>query len=304
MSESKKRSVWRMGLVVLVPTLWLSMFFLIPFLIVLKISVSQTVIAQPPYAPTLDLAAGWQGLRDFFGGLSLDNYAMLGSDSLYLTSYLRSLKIAVLSTLMLLLIGYPIAYGISRAPRRAQAVLVLAIVLPFLTAFLIRIYAWVNILQRDGLLNDVLMALGIVREPVTFLATDTAIFIGIIYSYLPFMVLPLYAALEKMDQTLLEAAADLGCPWWKAFWLITVPLSAPGIVAGTLLCFIPIAGEFVIPDLLGGSENVMIGQTLWTEFFSNKDWPVASAVAVALLVILLVPIMLYQRQQMRQMETR
>ncbi|MEW6454546.1 MAG: ABC transporter permease subunit [Pseudomonadota bacterium] len=304
MSESKKRSVWRMGLVVLVPTLWLSMFFLIPFLIVLKISVSQTMIAQPPYAPTLDLAAGWQGLRDFFGGLSLDNYAMLGSDSLYLTSYLRSLKIAVLSTLMLLLIGYPIAYGISRASRRAQAVLVLAIVLPFLTAFLIRIYAWVNILQRDGLLNDVLMALGIVRESVTFLATDTAIFIGIVYSYLPFMVLPLYAALEKMDQTLLEAAADLGCPWWKAFWLITVPLSAPGIVAGTLLCFIPIAGEFVIPDLLGGSENVMIGQTLWTEFFSNKDWPVASAVAVALLVILLVPIMLYQRQQMRQMETR
>lgn len=293
-----------MGLVVLVPTLWLSLFFLIPFLIVLKISVSQTVIAQPPYAPTFDLVAGWRGIRDFFGGLSFDNYAMLGSDSLYLTSYLRSLKIAVLSTLMLLLIGYPIAYGISRASRRVQAVLVLAIVLPFLTAFLIRIYAWVNILQRDGLLNDLLMALGIVREPVTFLATDTAIFIGIVYSYLPFMVLPLYAALEKMDQTLLEAAADLGCPWWKAFWLITVPLSAPGIIAGTLLCFIPIAGEFVIPDLLGGSENVMIGQTLWTEFFSNKDWPVASAVAVALLVILLVPIMLYQRQQMRQMETR
>jgi putrescine transport system permease protein len=304
MSESKKRPVWGMGLVVLVPALWLCVFFLIPFLIVLKISISQTVIAQPPYTPTFDLAAGWQGIRDFFGGLSIENYGMLGSDSLYLTSYLRSLKIAALSTLMLLLIGYPIAYGISRAPRRAQAVLVLAIVLPFLTAFLIRIYAWVNILQRDGLLNDVLMALGLVREPVTFLATDTAIFIGIVYSYLPFMVLPLYAALEKMDQTLLEAAADLGCPGWKAFWLVTVPLSVPGMIAGTLLCFIPIAGEFVIPDLLGGSENVMIGQTLWTEFFSNKDWPVASAVAVALLVILLVPIMIYQRLQMRQMETR
>jgi putrescine transport system permease protein len=304
MSEAKKRSVWGMGLVVLVPTLWLCVFFLVPFLIVLKISVSQTVIAQPPYTPTFDLALGWQGIRDFFGGLSLDNYAMLGSDSLYLTSYLRSLKIAALSTLMLLLIGYPIAYGISRAPRRAQAVLVLAIVLPFLTAFLIRIYAWVNILQRDGLLNDVLMALGLVREPLTFLATDTAIFIGIVYSYLPFMVLPLYAALEKMDQTLLEAAADLGCPWWKAFWLVTVPLSVPGVIAGALLCFIPIAGEFVIPDLLGGSENMMIGQTLWTEFFSNKDWPVASAVAVALLVILLVPIMIYQRMQMRQTEAR
>jgi len=304
MSESQKRSIWGMGLVVLVPALWLCVFFLVPFLIVLKISVSQTVIAQPPYTPTFDLAAGFQGIRDFFGGLSLDNYAMLGSDSLYLTSYLRSLKIAALSTLMLLLIGYPIAYGISRAPRRAQAVLVLAIVLPFLTAFLIRIYAWVNILQRDGLLNDVLMALGLVREPLTFLATDTAIFIGIVYSYLPFMVLPLYAALEKMDQTLLEAAADLGCPWWKAFWLVTVPLSVPGVIAGALLCFIPIAGEFVIPDLLGGSENVMIGQTLWTEFFSNKDWPVASAVAVALLVILLVPIMLYQRMQARQTEAR
>jgi putrescine transport system permease protein len=293
-----------MGWVILVPALWLCVFFLVPFLIVLKISVSQTVIAQPPYTPTFDLAAGWQGIRDFVVGLSLDNFAMLGSDSLYLTSYLRSLKIAVISTLMLLLIGYPIAYGISRASRRAQAVLVLAIILPFLTAFLIRIYAWVNILQRDGLLNDLLMTLGLVREPVTFLATDTAIFIGIVYSYLPFMVLPLYSALEKMDQTLLEAAADLGCPWWKAFWLITLPLSLPGILAGVLLCFIPIAGEFVIPDLLGGSENVMIGQTLWTEFFSNKDWPVASAVAVALLIILLVPILLYQRQQIRQTETR
>ena len=304
MSGGTKRTPWRMGWVILVPALWLCVFFLVPFLIVLKISVSQTVIAQPPYTPTFDLAAGWQGIRDFVVGLSLDNFAMLGSDSLYLTSYLRSLKIAVISTLMLLLIGYPIAYGISRASRRAQAVLVLAIILPFLTAFLIRIYAWVNILQRDGLLNDLLMTLGLVREPVTFLATDTAIFIGIVYSYLPFMVLPLYSALEKMDQTLLEAAADLGCPWWKAFWLITLPLSLPGILAGVLLCFIPIAGEFVIPDLLGGSENVMIGQTLWTEFFSNKDWPAASAVAVALLIILLVPILLYQRQQMRQTETR
>ena len=304
MSGGTKRTPWRMGWVILVPALWLCVFFLVPFLIVLKISVSQTVIAQPPYTPTFDLAAGWQGIRDFVVGLSLDNFAMLGSDSLYLTSYLRSLKIAVISTLMLLLIGYPIAYGISRASRRAQAVLVLAIILPFLPAFLIRIYAWVNILQRDGLLNDLLMTLGLVREPVTFLATDTAIFIGIVYSYLPFMVLPLYSALEKMDQTLLEAAADLGCPWWKAFWLITLPLSLPGILAGVLLCFIPIAGEFVIPDLLGGSENVMIGQTLWTEFFSNKDWPVASAVAVALLIILLVPILLYQRQQIRQTETR
>ena len=225
-----------------------------------------------------------RALRDFAAGLSLDNYKMLGSDWLYLTSYLRSLAIAALSTAILLLIGYPIAYGIARMPRRLQPVLVMAVFLPFWTAFLIRIYAWINILQRDGLLNDALIALGIIHEPVVWLATDTAIFIGIVYSYLPFMVLPLYASLEKMDETLLEAAADLGAPRWKAFWLITVPLSAPGIVAGALLCFIPIAGEFVIPDLLGGSDALMIGQTLWTEFFQNQDWPVASAVAIALLV--------------------
>ena len=268
---------WGPRLVILIPALWLVALFLVPFLIVLKISLSQTVIAQPPYTPVLDLAAGWQGIRDFVAGLSFGNYVLLASDSLYVTSYLRSLLIAATSTLILLLIGYPIAYGIARAPRRAQPILVAAIVLPFLTAFLIRIYAWVNILQRDGLLNDALLAIGLIREPLVWLSTDTAIYIGIVYSYLPFMVLPLYASLEKMDETLLEAATDLGCPWWKAFWLVTVPLSLPGIVAGALLCFIPIAGEFVIPDLLGGSGATMIGQTLWTEFFSNKDWPVASA---------------------------
>jgi putrescine transport system permease protein len=176
---------------------------------------------------------------------------------------------------------------------------VMAVFLPFLTAFLIRIYAWINILQREGLLNDALLALHIVREPVVWLSTDTAIIIGIVYSYLPFMVLPLFASLEKMDESLLEAAADLGAPRWKAFWQVTVPLSASGIFAGVLLCFIPIAGEFVIPDLLGGSNSLMIGQTLWTEFFQNRDWPVASAVAIALLVILLAPILIYQHLQMR-----
>ena len=200
------------------------------------------------------------------------------------------------------MIGYPIAYGIARAPRRAQPVLVMAVFLPFLTAFLIRIYAWVNILQREGLLNDALIALGIVKAPLVWLATDTAVLIGIVYSYLPFMVLPLYASLEKMDDTLLEAAADLGCPRWKAFWLVTLPLSASGAAAGALLCFVPIAGEFVIPDLLGGSNALMIGQTLWTEFFQNKDWPVAAAVAIALLAILLAPIMVYQRLQLRDLQ--
>jgi putrescine transport system permease protein len=305
MSESagQKRSfgAW---LVILIPALWLALLFLIPFLIVLKISVSQTAIAQPPYTPALDLAAGWQGVKDFVAGLSLENYATLGGDWLYLTSYLRSLQIASSCTLILLLIGYPIAYGIARAPRRAQPLLVMAIVLPFLTAFLIRIYAWINILQREGLLNDTLLALGLIREPLVWLSTDTAIYIGIVYSYLPFMVLPLYASLEKMDETLLEAAADLGCPWWKAFWVVTVPLSAPGIVAGVLLCFIPIVGEFVIPDLLGGSDAQMIGQTLWSEFFTNKDWPVASALAIVLLLVLLVPIMIYQHLQMRTLGGR
>jgi putrescine transport system permease protein len=280
------------------------MFFLVPTLIVLKISLSQTVIAQPPYTPTLDLTAGWQGLRDFFAALSLDNYRALGADSLYVISYLRSLVIGALSTLILLLVGYPIAYGIARLPRRLQPVLVMAVFLPFLTAFLIRIYAWINILQREGLLNDVLMTLGVIREPLVWLSTDTAIVIGIVYSYLPFMVLPLYASLEKMDETLLEAAADLGCPAWKAFWLITLPLSASGVLAGALLCFIPIAGEFVIPDLLGGSNSLMIGQTLWLEFFQNRDWPVASAVAIALLLILLLPILLYQHLQMHTLGDR
>ena len=301
---ARPRRSWGSRLVILIPALWLIAFFLVPFLIVLKISLSQTAIAQPPYTPMLDLAAGWQGVRDFFSGLSFGNYVLLASDSLYVTSYLRSLMIAAASTLILLLIGYPIAYGIARAPRRAQTILVAAIVLPFLTAFLIRIYAWVNILQREGLLNDLLLALGLIREPLVWLSTDTAIYIGIVYSYLPFMVLPLYASLERADETLLEAAIDLGCPWWKSFWVVTVPLSLQGVIAGVLLCFIPIAGEFVIPDLLGGSEAVMIGQTLWTEFFANKDWPVASALAVVLLFLLLAPIMIYQHLQMRELERR
>jgi putrescine transport system permease protein len=289
-------------LVVALPYAWLIVFFLVPFLIVLKISLSQSAIALPPYAPVLDFAAGWRGIARFFAGLSFDNYRLLGSDPLYLLSYVKSLEIAAFSTLMLLAIGYPIAYGMARTPRRVQAVLVVLVVLPFWTSFLIRIYAWMNILQRDGLLNKLLLALHIVHEPPVWLANDTAIYIGMVYSYLPFMVLPLYAVLEKLDQSLLEAAADLGCPRWKAFWLVTLPLSSPGIVAGVLLCFIPIVGEFVIPDLLGGSSAPMIGQTIWTEFFGNKDWPAASAVAVALVCLLVTPIVLFQHQATRTSE--
>jgi putrescine transport system permease protein len=281
------------------PLIWLACLFLAPFLIVLKISLSQTALAQPPYLPVLDLTGGWAGIRAFLYGLSLDTYALLGSDAIYLMSYLKSLEVAAVSTVLMLLIGYPIAYGMSRAPRGIQPLLMMLVILPFWTSFLIRVYAWINILQRDGLLNDALLGLRIIDRPVTWLASDTAIYIGVIYSYLPFMVLPLYAALEKIDHSLLEAAGDLGSPPWKTFWQVTFPLSLPGVAAGALLCFIPIVGEFVIPDLLGGSDTLMIGQTLWTEFFSNKDWPVASAIAVVLLILLVGPIVFYQIMQQR-----
>ena len=303
-ANSGRATTWPRWLVVLVPYLWLAAFFLVPFLIVLKISLSQTAIAQPPYVPVLDPAGGWQGFRQFVAALSFENYAFIASDWLYLASYLKSLEVAAVSTVLLLLIGFPLAYGIARAPRRWQPALFMLVVLPFWTSFLIRIYAWVNILQRDGLLNHVLLALGVVGEPPAWLSTDTAVYIGIVYSYLPFMVLPLYASLEKLDPTLLEAAADLGCPRWKAFCLVTVPLALPGLGAGALLCFIPIVGEFVVPDLLGGSDAAMIGQTLWTEFFANKDWPVASAVAVVLVVLLTAPIAVYQHLQTREIEGR
>jgi putrescine transport system permease protein len=301
-NATQNRRSWGQRLVVLIPYLWLAVFFLVPFLIVFRISISQSELAQPPYVPIFDPFAGLAGLRDFLSQLSFKNYARLAADWLYLSSYLRSVGIALVSTLILLLIGLPIAYGMARAPRSWQPVLFMLIVLPFWTSFLIRVYAWMTILQREGLLNQALLVLGIVDAPQVWISTDTAIYIGIVYTYLPFMVLPLYATLEKMDETLLEAAADLGCPRWKAFWLVTVPLALPGAIAGALLCFIPIVGEFVIPDLLGGSESLMIGQTLWLEFFFNRDWPAASAVAVVLLMLLVVPLVIYQHLQARRLE--
>jgi putrescine transport system permease protein len=302
MTTAKTKRHWTTHLAILLPYGWLVAFFLAPFLIILKISLSQSAIAQPPYTPVFDLAAGWESLKDAFSALSLDNYASIVTDRLYVWSYGKSLQVATVSTAILLLIGYPVAYALARAPRRWQAMLVLLVVLPFWTSFLIRVYAWINILQHDGLLNQALLALHVIDHPVTWLATDQAVYLGIVYSYFPFMVLPLYAALEKLDDTLLEAAADLGAPPWKAFFAITVPLSLPGIVAGGLLCFIPIMGEFVIPDLLGSSATAMIGQTLWMEFFANRDWPVASALAAVLLVILVTPIMIYRRREARAME--
>jgi len=302
MMTAKTNRHWTARLAILLPYGWLVAFFLAPFLIILKISLSQSAIAQPPYTPVFDLATGWESLKDAFSALSLDNYASIVTDRLYAWSYGKSLQVATVSTAILLLIGYPVAYALARAPRRWQATLVLLVVLPFWTSFLIRVYAWINILQHDGLLNQALIALHVIDRPVTWLATDQAVYLGIVYSYFPFMVLPLYAALEKLDDTLLEAAADLGAPPWKAFFAITVPLSLPGIVAGALLCFIPIMGEFVIPDLLGSSATAMIGQTLWMEFFANRDWPVASALAAVLLVILVTPIMIYRRREARQID--
>jgi putrescine transport system permease protein len=278
------------------------LFFLVPFGFVLKISLSQTAIAQPPYVPVFGFSGGIAGLKAAFAALSLDNFRLVISDSLYVASYLRSVGVALVSTAILLVVGYPIAYAMARLPQRWQGIAMILVIVPFWTSFLIRIYAWINILQHDGLLNQVLLALHVVSTPVVWLSTDSAMYLGIVYSYLPFMILPLYATLAKQDPSLIEAAADLGVPRIDAFWLVTFPLSLRGIGAGALLCFIPIIGEFVIPDLLAGSDSLMIGQTLWLEFFTNKDWPVASALAVVLLVLLIVPLLLYDRLQRRQLE--
>jgi len=284
------------------PYLWMVLFFLVPFGLVLKISLSQTAIAQPPYTPVFEIADGLAAIKTAFGQLSTDNFRLLISDQIYILSYIRSLSVALASTAILLAIGYPVAYGMARLPVRWQGVAMMLVIVPFWTSFLIRIYAWINILQHDGLLNKLLLALHLVSSPVVWLSTDSAMYLGIVYSYLPFMILPLYATLAKIDPVLLEAANDLGASPRQAFWLVTFPLSLPGAVAGALLCFIPIVGEFVIPDLLAGSDSLMIGQTLWLEFFTNKDWPVASAAAVALLVLLVPPLLLYDRLQRRQLE--
>jgi putrescine transport system permease protein len=283
-------------LVIVVPYLWLLVFFLVPFVIVLKISLSQVATAIPPYAPVID---GLDGIGAKLRELSLDNYLWLTDDPLYFNAYITSVTVAAVSTLLTLLVGYPIAYGMARAPASLRPLLVMLVILPFWTSFLIRVYAWIGILKPEGLLNQFLQWLGVIDQPLIITETYWAVFIGIVYSYLPFMVLPLYASLEKMDGTLIEAAQDLGCPPAAAFWKITFPLSLPGVVAGALLVFIPAVGEFVIPDLLGGSQTLMIGRTLWNEFFSNRDWPVSSAVAVILLLLLVVPIVWFQNAQAR-----
>ncbi|AEH77646.1 ABC transporter permease subunit [Sinorhizobium meliloti WSM1022] len=284
-------------LVIIIPYAWLLFFFLIPFFIVFRISLSQTAVAMPPYMPVFDLAGGLSGIMEKLGEFSLDNYVWLTEDVLYFNAYVSSVVIAAISTFLTLLIGYPIAYGMAKAPRSLRPTLLMMVILPFWTSFLIRVYAWIAILKPEGLLNQFLSAVGLIDQPLIILNTNLAIYIGIVYSYLPFMVLPIYSALEKMDHSLTEAAQDLGCTPAAAFWRVTFPLSLPGVVAGCLLVFIPAVGEFVIPDLLGGSETLMIGKTLWSEFNSNRDWPVSSAVAIILLMILVIPIVYFQNIQ-------
>ena len=300
--RSTAKRGWARWLVLAIPYAWLLVLFFIPFLIVVKISFSTSILAQPPYFPTFHIGDGLAALWDEAKKFTVDNYTFLTTDALYWKAYLSSLWIAIASTVLVLLIGYPIAYGMARAPRRWQPTLLMLVILPFWTSFLIRVYAWIGILKKEGLLNQLLLWLGVIHHPLTILNTNWAVYIGIVYSYLPFMILPLYAALEKMDESLLEAAADLGCTRLKAFWKITFPLSMPGVIAGCFLVFIPVTGEFVIPDLLGGNGTLMIGKTLWDEFFSNRDWPLASAVAVILLLILVVPIVLFQNQEQRRAE--
>lgn len=283
--------------VISVPYLWLFLFFLLPFAIVLKISLSQAAISIPPYTPLLEYAE--QSLTMM---INLGSYIFLSEDSLYLAAYLGSLKVALISTIICLLLGYPMALAIARAPREKQLVYLLLVMMPTWTAILIRVYAWMGILSTNGLLNSLLMSLGLISTPLQILNTNTAVYIGVVYAYLPFMVLPLYANLVKHDNSLLEAAMDLGAGRIKAFWKITVPLSKTGIIAGSMLVFIPVVGEFVIPELLGGPETLMIGKILWQEFFNNRDWPVASALAIVMLAILLIPIIFFHYNQSRAME--
>ncbi|MBY5933607.1 ABC transporter permease subunit [Tateyamaria omphalii] len=287
----------RRAILIAVPYAWLLALFLIPFAVVFKISLSDIALAIPPYTPTAK-----DGIWNMLSQLDFENFVFLTEDDLYWKAYISSLQIALISTVLTLLVGYPMAYAMARAPEQWRPTLLMLVILPFWTSFLIRVYAWVGILSGEGFLNQFLLWIGIIDAPLTILNTNTAVYIGIVYTYLPFMILPIYAALDRLDGSLIEAAEDLGCSRIKAFWLVTIPLSRNGIIAGCFLVFIPALGEFVIPSLLGGSGTLMIGKVLFEEFFSNRDWPVASAVAVILLLILIIPIVLFQRNEQKQVE--
>ena len=284
------------GVIIAVPFYWLLIFFLAPFVIVLKISVAESLIASPPFSPLFDIAQN--------GALSVhlvfDNYAYLWEDSLYIKTYVNSIRISTISTILCLLLGYPIAYAIVRSAPTTRFVLLMLIILPFWTSFLLRIYAWMGLLADQGTINNILIYFGLINRPIRLMYSEFAVHIGIVYSYLPFMILPLYANMEKLDQTIHEAAADLGARPFTTFFTVTLPLTTPGIMAGSLLVFIPATGEFVIPDLLGGGNVLMIGRVLYNEFNANHDWPVASAVAIVLLLVLVIPMMLYQHIQSKE----
>ncbi|MFH2079682.1 MAG: ABC transporter permease subunit [Pseudomonadota bacterium] len=295
----RKRLPGPRWLVIAVPYLWMLLFFAVPFAIALKISFASAVIAMPPYTDLIN----WSGDKLELS-INTANYLFLVRDSLYVKAYLSSLEIAVISTALCLLIGYPIAYAISRMEPATRNVALMLVILPSWTSFLIRIYAWVGILKNNGLLNNALIGMGLIDEPLAILHTPVAVYIGIVYAYLPFMVLPLYANLVKHDHRLIEAATDLGAPPWKAFLTVTLPLSKAGIIAGSMLVLIPVVGEFVIPEMLGGPDTLMIGRVLWQDFFNNRDWPVASAVAIVMLVLLIVPITIFHRYQSKELESR
>lgn len=281
-----------------VPYFWLLLFFLAPFAIIVKISLADPLVALPPFTPLLDWAAqGWDRIY-----VTLDNYLFLFQDRYYAVIYLSSIKLAAVSTLLCLLLGYPMAYFIARQPPRRRNLLLLGIILPFWISFLLRVYAWIGLLNTNGVINNFLQWAGVIDQPLPLIYNDFAVYLGIVYSYLPFMILPLYANLEKQDLDLQDAAADLGARRWQVFLDVTLPLSMPGVIAGSLLVFIPAIGEFIIPALLGGSDTLMIGRALWDEFFINRDWPVASAVSVILLLILVVPMMWFQKIQARSDE--
>ncbi len=286
------------GTVVAVPWLWLALFFALPFLFVLKISLSEPQLAQPPYMDMLRYTE--DGVMSII--INFDNYLLLWEDSLYVSALLGSLKVASISTLFCLLIGYPMAYAIARSPNHWRLPLLMLIILPFWTSFLIRVYAWIGILKNNGLLNNFLIWLGAIDQPLEIMYTPIAVYIGVVYSYLPFLILPLYATLVKLDTTLLEAAADLGARPFKQFLTITLPQSMPGVLAGSMLVFIPVMGEFVIPDLLGGNSTLMLGKMMWTEFFNNKDWPVASSLACVLLLLLIVPFVILRHFEGKAVE--
>ena len=294
-NNSIRENLWRY-FIVAIPYIWLLLFFLAPFVIVFKISLADPIIAQPPFTPLFNESsdAGFSIYTTF------DNFLYLFQDSLYFVTYLNSVKLAFIATLFTLLIGYPIAYGIARSPQPTRNILLLLVVIPFWISFLLRVYSWMGILKTNGLINGFLLWLGIIDQPLELLYTDTAVYIGMVYSYLPYMILPLYANLVKLDVRLLEAASDLGAKKWQGFLDVTLPLSMPGIIAGCLLVFIPAIGEYVIPALLGGADTLMIGRVLFDEFFLNRDWPVASAVAIVLLLLLVLPIVYFQKKQAQE----